>query len=175
MTASSKQERFLEAIRCLGWIGSAAIAAGCSRWAHGYWMRHDPTYPERFTDAKEEFKDAIHVEIHRRAVVGVDVPVYYKGAVVGYFKKYSDRLLLALARAHLPEYGRNPPPKQEEYEPFESPEQRAKKIVARIRQLQAEGRLPPTPPTKCPRCPKCPHCEQPGDIETQALTMADDE
>ena len=45
-------------------------------------------------------------EAHRRAVKGVDEPVFWKGEIAGHVRKYSDRLLETLLRAHDPaKYG----------------------------------------------------------------------
>jgi hypothetical protein len=43
--------------------------------------------------------DALEREAWRRAVEGFDEPVHYQGEVVGYVKKYSDRMLELLLKA----------------------------------------------------------------------------
>ena len=60
-------------------------------------------------DALEMYNDTIRGEMHRRAVEGVEEPVfgsqgYGEGTgIVGHVTKYSDRLLVELARHRLPE------------------------------------------------------------------------
>ena len=48
--------------------------------------------------------DAIVDEIHRRGVKGVKVPVYQQGELVGTTVKYSDNLLLELAKSRIPSF-----------------------------------------------------------------------
>lgn len=55
------------------------------------------------TAALAMYKERISMELHRRAIDGIDEPVYYKGRVVGYRKVLSDRLLEFLAKAENPE------------------------------------------------------------------------
>lgn len=69
---------------------------------------------KRLGDNNENFKvlldrayemsgDMLKREARRRAVDGHDEPVYYMGQVVGYTKKFSDRLLEVLLKARYPE------------------------------------------------------------------------
>lgn len=51
-------------------------------------------------DALDENANVLEDEARRRAVEGVDEPVFYQGDVVGYTKKYSDDLLKMLLRAN---------------------------------------------------------------------------
>jgi hypothetical protein len=45
----------------------------------------------------------LEAECRRRGRDGVEDPVYYQGAVVGYHRRYSDACLLALLKAHRPD------------------------------------------------------------------------
>lgn len=45
---------------------------------------------------------SLEAEARRRAMDGVDEPVYHKGEVVGHVRKYSDTLLIFLLKAHRP-------------------------------------------------------------------------
>ena len=47
--------------------------------------------------------DAIEAEMRRRAIEGVQKPVFYKGEVCGYITEYSDTLLAMLANGYMPE------------------------------------------------------------------------
>jgi len=50
------------------------------------------------------YQDVIQQAIHDRAIEGWEEPVYYKGEEIGKIRRYSDRLLLAQAKRHIPEY-----------------------------------------------------------------------
>ncbi len=50
-----------------------------------------------------EYKEQIDMEIHRRAIDGVQEPVFFKGQVCGHVTKTSDRLLEFMAKANSPE------------------------------------------------------------------------
>ena len=65
--------------------------------------RHSEDFAAQWDDALGEGVDILEAEARRRAVTGVDKPVYYKGEVVGSITKYSDRLLMFLLRAHRPQ------------------------------------------------------------------------
>lgn len=59
-------------------------------------------FAEAMTRAKEEADDRLETEALRRAVEGVDEPVFHKGKVCGKVRRYSDGLLQALLRANRP-------------------------------------------------------------------------
>ncbi len=65
--------------------------------------RHSEDFAAQWRKALEEGTDLLDAEARRRAVTGVDKPVYYKGKVVGSITKYSDRLLMFLLKAHRPQ------------------------------------------------------------------------
>ena len=98
------RERFLEAFRAIGVISRAAIAAGVSRKTVYNWLKNDPDFRETFEDMEEDVRDAIREELHRRAIEGVDEPVFQRGVLVGHIRKYPDQILLKMAAARLPEY-----------------------------------------------------------------------
>ena len=64
----------------------------------------DPRYRREFEHAEALIGATIHEEIRRRAIDGWDVPIFYQGKQSGSIGKYSDRLLLLLAKAHCPEF-----------------------------------------------------------------------
>jgi hypothetical protein len=66
-------------------------------------MKEDPTYPDRFEEAKAKAARSLEDEAVRRAHQGCRREVRYKGKVVGYEIEYSDALLLALLKANAPE------------------------------------------------------------------------
>ena len=97
-----KREAFLAAYSEVGTITHAAQLAGVLRTAHYNWM-NDPEYVERFREAEKQACDRLEQEIRRRAVSGVDEPVFYQGKECGTVKKYSDTLLIFLAKGAMPQ------------------------------------------------------------------------
>ena len=98
---------FIEALRATGNVTRAAKYAGRSRNQAYHVRRHSEDFAAQWDDALEEGTDLLDAEARRRAVTGIDKPVYYKGEVVGSITKYSDRLLMFLLRAHRPQVFRD--------------------------------------------------------------------
>ena len=65
--------------------------------------RTDPQFAEMWDRAREIGAVALESEAIRRAVEGVLQPVYHNGAIVGYERRYSDRLIEFLLRGAMPE------------------------------------------------------------------------
>lgn len=63
-----------------------------------------PVFKQEIEDALAEYQATIQMELHRRAIEGVDKGVYYNGEQIGTEKVYSDALLVKLADVHTPEY-----------------------------------------------------------------------
>jgi len=59
--------------------------------------------PAAWDEAVAEGIDRLEDEVHRRAVEGVDRPVYQGGVRVGEIKAYSDSLLTLLLKSRRPE------------------------------------------------------------------------
>ncbi len=95
---------FIEALRATGNVTLAAKYAGRSRNQAYYVRRRSEHFAAQWDDALEEGTDLLKAEAWRRAVNGIDKPVYYKGEVVGSITKYSDRLLMFLLKAHDPKF-----------------------------------------------------------------------
>jgi hypothetical protein len=85
----------------------AARKVGIYREQHYGWMRTDREYAREFEMARQAAIDTLEGEAHRRAVEGVQKPVYQKGMKVGEITEYSDNLLMFLLRAACPEKYRN--------------------------------------------------------------------
>lgn len=98
----SGQRAFLQAYSATGNLSVSAQAAGVHRTLHYKWLNQE-RYAEAFEQAQEVANDALEAEARRRAVTGVEEPVFYKGEVVGTIRKYSDRLLTVLLAATRPE------------------------------------------------------------------------
>ena len=103
----AKQSAFLLVFGRIGSVTGAAREAGVSRSTHYNWLETDLDYAEQFENTNEELADALEEEARRRALEGVDEPVYYRGERVGSFRKYSDALLILLLRAKRPEQFRD--------------------------------------------------------------------
>jgi hypothetical protein len=96
------QDAFLEAFEKVATIVGAANVAGVERRTHYRWMTSDPVYAQRFARAEEAATQRLEQEARRRAMVGVEEPIYYRGKVCGSVKKYSDVLLIFLLKARRP-------------------------------------------------------------------------
>jgi hypothetical protein len=101
-SAHRKRDAFLAAFAELGTITHAAMRAGTGRTSHRYWMEHDPEYPTLFAEAAHQANDNLEREARRRAVDGVDKPVYQGKELVGSIREYSDTLLIFLMKGALP-------------------------------------------------------------------------
>lgn len=96
---------FLDALAESGNVSKAAAAAGVTR-TTVYALRNHPDAPdfaEAWEDALEEASDLLELEARRRAVEGVEEPVFYQGLECGSVRKYSDTLLIFLLKAAKPE------------------------------------------------------------------------
>lgn len=99
-----KYGAFLASLAIDGNVTRAANAAGVDR-SNAYQRRlRNPEFANRWDEAIEAANDAIEAEARRRAVDGVEEPVFYKGVQVGVERRYSDGLLIALLKRHRPEY-----------------------------------------------------------------------
>jgi hypothetical protein len=99
----AKKAAFLAAYSQLGNLTAAAKASDVHRQRHYEWMKDDPDYPERFKQAHAEACDHLESEARRRAVEGVEKPVFHKGVICGTVQEYSDTLLIFLMKGALPE------------------------------------------------------------------------
>jgi hypothetical protein len=97
-----KQAAFLEAYAKVGNVAGAARQAGIERVDHYRWLKADKTYAERFESAEAEAADTLEQEARRRALIGVDRPIFHKGEQVGSVKQPSDTLLIFLLKGALP-------------------------------------------------------------------------
>ena len=99
---TAKQGVFLAAYGGCMTVTHAAEAAKITRQTHYDWLEKDPKYATAFEQAKQEASDRLEAEARRRAVDGVEEPVYYLGKVVGTKLVYSDGLLTFLLKGVLP-------------------------------------------------------------------------
>jgi hypothetical protein len=80
-----------------------------SRSAAYDWKKADHEFEKDWQAAEETGTDALEDEARRRAMDGVDKPVFYKGQRCGYVREYSDTLLIFTLKARRPEKYREVP------------------------------------------------------------------
>jgi hypothetical protein len=95
---------FLKSLATTGRVGESIQAAGLNRSTVFALKRSDHVFAEQWQEAMDTYCDMLEAEIERRAVAGWDEPVFHMGEVCGYKRKFSDTLLLAKAKRHIPEY-----------------------------------------------------------------------
>lgn len=98
-----KKRAFLAAYATVATVRNGCKIAEISRTTHYQWMKDDPLYKEAFSEAKREACDNLEEEATRRAMEGVEEPVFYEGEVCGSKQRYSDTLLIVLLKANMPD------------------------------------------------------------------------
>lgn len=101
--APVREKQFLAALGRGVSVGGAAFEAGLSRSTACEWRAADADFAERWAAALEVGTDALEDEARRRAMLGVETPVFYGGKDVGKVCKFSDTLLMFMLRARRPE------------------------------------------------------------------------
>ena len=99
----AREKRFLAALTRGASVACAATEAGFSYGFAYKWRYADPEFAARWQEAYEAGTDALEDAARRRAVTGVETPVYYGGKKIGETRKYSDALLMFLLRSRRPE------------------------------------------------------------------------
>jgi len=98
--------QFLDHIAAGQSVRAAAAAIGINARLPYSWRKHDTTFAVAWSAAEEAGTDIIEEEAFRRAVKGVEKPVYRGGEVVGHVADYSDAMLIFLLKSRRPErYG----------------------------------------------------------------------
>lgn len=82
----------------------AALMAGIEPSRMALLCKDNEEMALRRTEAQEEYKELIGMEIHRRAIDGVIKDIYFNGRVVGQEVVTSDKLLVMLAKANDSKY-----------------------------------------------------------------------
>ncbi|MFA6358572.1 MAG: hypothetical protein WCY09_07955 [Candidatus Omnitrophota bacterium] len=108
-----KKRAFLSAFAKLGTVGRAAKLARIDRHTHANWLKEEgeqgDLYRQAFADATDEAGDIMEAEARRRAVDGVEKPVFGSlgqgqgSGEVGRVQEYSDTLLIFLLKGARPE------------------------------------------------------------------------
>lgn len=102
--------RFLDVLRRTGNVSEAARAVSLSR-SRAYQIRRtDQDFASAWDDAEAEAVDSLEAEAWRRAAEGIEEPLVSAGKLVRWddgtvvtLRRYNDRLLEFLLKAHRPE------------------------------------------------------------------------
>jgi hypothetical protein len=108
----AKQQLFCDAYaKSLGNVGRACKKAGISRSIYLYWLREDHLFMALVDDASAQARDRLRDVLRERGVDGTPEPLVVNGRVVRdadgtpiTVYRPDNRVLLALARAYLPEF-----------------------------------------------------------------------
>jgi trehalose utilization protein len=87
------QAVFIGELRKHGNVTRAAETIKKTRGAVYEFRGRREDFATAWDEAIESFMDGVETEAIRRGTVGVQKPVYFKGAIVGHVTEYSDRLL----------------------------------------------------------------------------------
>lgn len=98
-----KKNAFLAAYAELGTITHAAERVNVERRTVYRWRDKDPTFAAALETASEVAAERLEQEARRRAVEGVEKPVYQGGKLVGSVREYSDTLLIFLLKGAMPD------------------------------------------------------------------------
>lgn len=104
------RKRFLDGVAQYG-----TLAAACRYMKINYDMviRGDvlhrmltliPSFKQEVDDALNEYQAELQMEMHRRAVEGIDKGIYHNGERIATEKVYSDSLLAKMVDTYIPEY-----------------------------------------------------------------------
>lgn len=101
-TLTSKQS-FLAHYVTTGNIAGASRLSGVGRRTVYNWLEEDEEFVTLFDEAALDAGDNLEQEARRRALVGVEEPVWHRGRRVGHVRKYSDTLLIFLLKGAKPD------------------------------------------------------------------------
>ena len=98
-----KQAAFLDALAETCSVKRACWASDVSRTTAYRWRGSDPDFAARWDEARMRSADLLHDEAVRRAIEGIEEPVYHAGKCIDTVRKYSDALLMFLLKGAKPE------------------------------------------------------------------------
>ena len=98
------KERFLKQFEGNGRLAESCAAVGISPDTVRAHRKAHAEFDIRYEEALLTYRDSLEAEAHRRAVTGIPHNVYFKDQKLETEKRYSDTLLLAMLKAHRPEY-----------------------------------------------------------------------
>lgn len=98
---------FLNALLRGRTVKAAAEEMGVDRTLLYHWRKADESFARRWNLAQQTAStipnDPLEAEAERRAVHGIEKPVYRGGSLVGHTREYSDTMLMFLLKARYPE------------------------------------------------------------------------
>jgi len=98
---------FLKAIISGRTVRQAAAEIGMQAPTLYYWRGNDKAFAARWDEAMKNkgvtATDPLEAEAERRAIVGIEKPVYRAGKLVGHTREFSDSMLMFLLKARYPE------------------------------------------------------------------------
>lgn len=98
-----KKKKFLAAYAECGNITHAAELSGIDRHSHYLWLDKSEKYRTMFEAAHHQAIEHMEQEARRRAMLGVEEPVFYQGMEVARVRKPSDTLLMFMLKGALPD------------------------------------------------------------------------
>ena len=90
--------RVIQEFLACGRVDLACERCGVDRTMHYDWLKKDSEYKAAFDEARTHTAQMLEDEAWRRAVEGVDKPVFQGGQQVGSIREYSDSLMTWLLR-----------------------------------------------------------------------------
>lgn len=102
VNTEATRERFLDALAEGMTVLDAAKHVSLNERTLYRWRQADADFAEKWVKAYEIGTDSLEAEAQRRAVEGVEKPVFYQGVQVGTVREYSDTLLIFLLKARNP-------------------------------------------------------------------------
>ncbi len=91
---------FLAVLATGGSVAKACKTVGVDRATAYNWRGKDEEFKEAWDAAREDGYDLLEDEARRRAVDGIDKPVYHAGARIDVVKEYSDTLLSLMLKGY---------------------------------------------------------------------------
>jgi hypothetical protein len=96
------EKAFIAELRATGIVSSACTAAHINRTTAYDRRKANKEFARAWRVALTDAADDLEKEARRRAIEGIDVPIYSQGKFVDTHKQYSDGLLTLLLKAHKP-------------------------------------------------------------------------
>lgn len=137
-----KKKAFLAAYAHTGRITRAAEAAQMNWRSHYNWLRDDPVYLAAFAEAQRMSGDFLEEEAIRRAMEGIQKPIFYKGEHVDNETVYSDTLLIVALKGAKPDKYRENATVKHEGEIVLAVEDRTRQAndrIARLRRVNSDS------------------------------------
>jgi hypothetical protein len=100
-----RRRRFLDAlVETGGNVSRSCDLANFGRRAAYDWRRDEAEFAAEWDEAVNRGLDALEAEARRRAFEGIEEPVFYKGEVCGFVRRYSDALIMFMLKAYRPQF-----------------------------------------------------------------------